>query len=191
VIGGGLSNSCYRGSKNTISGGNFNTIFPITDADVQDFDTISGGWTNTIVSGSYSVITGGGGDFDGVGDKDSNIIQDCDTSTISGGKKNRIRGLGGVSGGSGHTMTGGFQNNIAFFDESENHSVLSGGSGNLVVGEHAVVVGGVNNAAVGTNSLALGQNAATSTSSKHSMVVNLIGVSTKMISYKVPRKVNS
>jgi len=173
VIGGGLSNACYGGSKNTISGGNTNGIVLVADAEVQEFGTISGGWTNIIVDGSYSVITGGGGDFGGAVDGDGNIIQGSDTSTISGGKKNRIRGLFGVSGGSGHTMTGGFENYIAYEEEPESHSVLTGGSRNIVVGEHAVVAGGDLNYAYGPNSLAFGQNAATNF--EHSMVVNLIG----------------
>jgi len=175
VIGGGDSNVCYGGSTNTVSGGNTNGIVPFddADADVPDFNTISGGWTNIITDKSYSVITGGGGDSDGEVDGDGNIIQGTYTSTISGGKKNRIRGLFGVSGGSGHTMTGGFENNIAYVEDPESHSVLSGGSRNIVVGEHAVVAGGDLNYAYGPNSLAFGQNAATEF--EHSMVVNLIG----------------
>mmetsp|Transcript_20051 Transcript_20051/g.20394 ORF Transcript_20051/g.20394 Transcript_20051/m.20394 type:complete len:230 (-) Transcript_20051:48-737(-) len=171
VIGGGDSNICLWGSTNTISGGTTKGIVGYTD-DIQGFDTISGGSKNFISDGSYSVITGGGG---GGGDEDGeyNLINGCDTSTISGGKKNRIRGLFGVSGGSGHTMTGGFENNIAYVEDPESHSVLSGGSRNIVVGEHAVVAGGDLNYAYGPNSLAFGQNAATEF--EHSMVVNLIG----------------
>jgi len=84
VIGGGDSNVCIDGSKNIISGGSNNSITSITNADVQDFDTISGGLNNLINDGSYSVITGGGGG-DGDEDGEYNLINGCDTSTISGG----------------------------------------------------------------------------------------------------------
>jgi len=163
VIGGGDSNGCLDGSKNTISGGNRNTI---AGADVQDFDTISGGWINIIADGSYSVITGGGGDFDGV-ERDSNYISGCDTSTVSGGKKNRIRGSGGSS---GNTISGGNKNTI---EESEmQYRTITGGYDNDAEGQGAVVSGGERNRVYGTNSLAFGRNAVTIFD--HSMVVNLI-----------------
>eukprot|EP00751_Fragilariopsis_kerguelensis_P009805 CAMPEP_0170803114 /NCGR_PEP_ID=MMETSP0733-20121128/29785_1 /TAXON_ID=186038 /ORGANISM="Fragilariopsis kerguelensis, Strain L26-C5" /LENGTH=53 /DNA_ID=CAMNT_0011156649 /DNA_START=8 /DNA_END=166 /DNA_ORIENTATION=- len=53
-------------------------------------------------------------------------------------------------------MTGGFQNNSAYMEESESHSVLLGGSYNKVVKEHAVVAGGDLNYTYGPNSLAFG-----------------------------------
>mmetsp|Transcript_5128 Transcript_5128/g.5712 ORF Transcript_5128/g.5712 Transcript_5128/m.5712 type:complete len:323 (+) Transcript_5128:47-1015(+) len=173
VIGGGDSNVCYGGSTNTVSGGNTNGIVPIddADADVPDFNTISGGWTNIITDKSYSVITGGGGDSDGEVDGDSNIIQGCDTSTISGGKKNRIGPLPPDVGGDGNTISGGFDNIIEKSDMQ--YRTITGGLENDVKGQGAVVSGGERNGAYNTNSLAFGQNAAAIFD--HSMVVNLIG----------------
>mmetsp|Transcript_5129 Transcript_5129/g.5715 ORF Transcript_5129/g.5715 Transcript_5129/m.5715 type:complete len:321 (+) Transcript_5129:80-1042(+) len=170
VIGGGLFNACYGGSKNTISGGNTNGIVPIddADADVPDFNTISGGWTNTIAGGPYSVITGGGGEFDS---DEENSIEGCDTSTVSGGKKNRIGPLPPDVGGDGNTISGGFDNIIEKSDMQ--YRTITGGLENDVKGQGAVVSGGEQNRAVNTNSLAFGQNAAAIFD--HSMVVNLIG----------------
>jgi len=171
VIGGGFMNVCLLGSKNTISGGNFNHI---ASGVSQDFDTISGGWDNIIHGGSYSVITGGGGGSftvtDDGGDNDEyNIIEGCDTSTVSGGKKNRIRG----SGGSGHTISGGIDNKM--YRSETQYRTITGGYDNSAdgQGQGAVVSGGALNRAIGTNSLAFGQNAVTLY--KHSMVVNLLG----------------
>jgi len=162
VIGGGDSNTCV-GNKNIISGGNNNFIGG--NGAPHDFDTISGGWNNEIVDSSSSVITGGGGEFDS---DEENSIEGCDTSTVSGGKKNRIRGLGGSS---GNTISGGYKNTIA---ESEmQYRTITGGYDNGAEGQGAVVSGGERNGAYNTNSLAFGQNAACI--HDHSMVVNLIG----------------
>jgi len=168
VIGGGYSNICFQGSKNTISGGKLNSI---ANGDFQEFDTISGGSNNEIANSSNSVITGGGGPgmdkFDK--DGDSNLIRGEKKSTISGGRKNRIiRGSGSIS--SGHTISGGDKNSIL---DSDSNGAITGGKRNSVEGRGAVVVGGASNRAYGRNSLAFGQNA--DTEFDHSMVVNLIG----------------
>jgi len=164
VIGGGDSNYCALGSKNTISGGKLNAIASV---DVQEFDTISGGLKNFIFDSSYSVITGGGGEGDGFTD---NKIGRADTSTISGGSQNLIeRSLSGTSNSSGNTISGG-DNNIVF---SNGNGAITGGFKNWVEGQGAVVVGGESNHASGRNSLAFGQSAITTFD--HSMVVNLIG----------------
>jgi len=162
VIGGGDSNTCV-GNKNIISGGNNNFIGG--NGAPHDFDTISGGWNNEIFDSSSSVITGGGGEFDS---DEENSIKGGETSTVSGGKKNRIRGLGGSS---GNTISGGFDNII---EESDmQYRTITGGLENDVKGQGAVVSGGERNGAYNRNSLAFGQNAASI--HDHSMVVNLIG----------------
>jgi len=164
VVGGGDFNYLVQGSKNTISGGKFNAIKG--GGDVQEFDTISGGWQNSIFKSSYSVITGGGGEGDGFGK--SNSISGVDTSTISGGSQNLIQGSG-TSTSSHNTITGGFDNILNF----GGNGAITGGFQNGLFGRGAVVAGGASNFVSGSNSLAFGQSVVTTFD--HSMVVNLIG----------------
>merc|ERR1712238_401450 len=107
----------------------------------------------------------GGGGFGG--------ISGADTSTISGGSKNRIQGdQDGDSGtSSGNTITGGSGNKILFLDPLRN-CVITGGWDNFVTGRGAVVAGGTSNRASGSQSLAFGQGALAEFD--HSMVVNLM-----------------
>jgi len=162
VIAGGIDNLCALGSKSTISGGKQNSI---ASEELQEFDTISGGWNNQITDSSYSVITGGGGVYpEDPDEQEHNKIRDSDKSTISGGKENRI------SGGAVNTISGGFNNWIL----ADNYGVITGGNQNLIVQGYGspVIVGGARNYAGGLNSLAFGKEAVAGFD--HSMVVNLM-----------------
>jgi len=163
AIGGGKKGVSF-GNKGTISGGNNNII----DVETITGATISGGNRNAIEgdpvfpsgSSSFSVITGGGDEFNRVG----NNIFEAEAATISGGKINFLEGEYGV-------ITGGQKNR-----KEGKGTVVTGGTfnGSFGKGINSVIIGGKSNGADGDYSIAFGKNA--NAVKKNSMVMNLVPV---------------
>jgi len=164
------------GYNNTVSGDGCTVTGGVNNSANDMWNTVGGGYENTIAFGEASTIAGGyqnsaqndgiaigggrynsvSGNYSVIGGGQNNSVE-REWSTIAGGTGNSVYGAWGFIGGGENNSAGdlsaigGGSNNTA-----EGTASIGGGAGNSAIGEASTVAGGDNNQAVADGAFAGG-----------------------------------